>query len=62
MTLIALSPNNDPFYCAPARQALARWFADEIWSLLDPEVDSVHIRRAHYLRGQPAERAAAGKA
>ena len=47
-TLIALSPNNDPFYCAPARQALAHWFADEIWPLLDPDADSVHVRRAHY--------------
>ena len=56
-TLIALAPGNDPFYCGPARQALARWFADEIWPLLDPEADSVHIRRAHYLVvNQPAER------
>ena len=61
-TLIALSPGNDPFYCGPARQALARWFADEIWPLLDPEADSVHVRRLHYLRGHPAARPAAGKA
>jgi hypothetical protein len=57
VTLIALSPNNDPFYCGPARQALARWFTDEIWSLLDPGVDRVHIRRLHYLVvTQPPER------
>jgi len=48
-TLIALAPGNDPSYCAPARQALARWFADEVWPLLDPDADSVHVRRLHYL-------------
>ena len=56
-TLIALAPANDPFYCGPTRQALARWFADEIWPLLDPEADSVHIRRVHYLVvNQPPDR------
>ena len=48
-TLIALAPGNDPFYCGPARQALARWFADQIWPLHDPEAVSVHVRRLHYL-------------
>jgi hypothetical protein len=48
-TLIALAPNNDPFYCGPARQALAHWFADQIWPLHDPEAVSVHVRRLHYL-------------
>jgi hypothetical protein len=48
-TLIVLSPNNDPFYCGPTRQALANWFATEIWPLLDPEADGVHVRRVHYL-------------
>jgi hypothetical protein len=48
-TLIALAPGNDPFYLAPYRQTLADWFANEIWPLLDPDADSVHIRRAHYL-------------
>jgi hypothetical protein len=56
-TLIALAPGNDPFYCAPARQALARWFADEVWPLLDPDADSVHVRRLHYLVvNQPLDR------
>ena len=48
-TLIVLAPANDPFYCGPARQALAHWFANEIWPLLDPKADGVHIRRVHYL-------------
>jgi hypothetical protein len=56
-TLIALAPGNDPFYCAPACQALARWFADEVWPLLDPDADSVHVRRLHYLVvNQPLDR------
>jgi hypothetical protein len=56
-TLIALAPGNDPFYCGPARQALAGWFADEIWPLLDHEADSVHVRRAHYrVISQPEDR------
>jgi hypothetical protein len=56
-TLIALAPGNDPFYCGPARQILAQWFADEIWPLLDPGVVGVHIRRLHYLVvNQPLER------
>jgi hypothetical protein len=55
-TLIVLAASNDPFYCGPSRQALARWFANEIWPLLDPEAESVHIRRVHYLVvNQPPE-------
>jgi hypothetical protein len=47
-TLIALADRNDPYYCGPTRQALARWFANEIWSLLDPQANGVHVRRVHY--------------
>jgi hypothetical protein len=55
-TLIVLAPANDPFYCGPARQRLADWFATAIWPLVDPEAESVHVRRIHYLIvNQPPE-------
>jgi hypothetical protein len=46
-TLIALAPDNDPFYITPARQAAAKWFA-ELWERLGVGA-GMHIRRFHYL-------------
>jgi hypothetical protein len=58
-TLYVLSPHCDPFYCGPVRQALANWFATEIWPLLDLDADGgVHIRRVHYLVVSQEERPA----
>jgi hypothetical protein len=45
-TLYALSPQNDPFYIGPSRQAWAEWFAD-IWRSFDIPV-GYHYRRIHY--------------
>lgn len=45
--LIALAPQNDPFYVGtPADQVNARWFAD-LWQRFGYR-HGVHIRRAHY--------------
>ena len=52
-TLIALSPEADPFYVMPSRHASAHWFA-EIWvglgweSVAENSPDGVHLRRLHY--------------
>jgi hypothetical protein len=43
-TLIALAPQNDPFYVLPARQKAAEWFA-ALWSDLPRPA---HCRRIHY--------------
>ena len=46
-TLIALSPNNDPFYAGmPSRRADADWFA-EVWERFGFGA-GVHLRRIHY--------------
>jgi hypothetical protein len=46
-TLIALAPQNDPFYITPGRLAAAQWFT-KIWKrLLLGTV--AHIRRVHYV-------------
>jgi hypothetical protein len=45
-TLIALAPQNDPFYVSPQRQTASQWFR-RIWDGLHPGTD-VHIRRIHY--------------
>jgi hypothetical protein len=45
--LIALAPQNDPFYCGQeAQQQAARWFAD-LWERFGYR-EGVHIRRIHY--------------
>ena len=45
--LIALAPQNDPFYCGQeAQQQAARWFAD-LWRRFG-YTGGVHIRRIHY--------------
>jgi len=45
--LIALAPQNDPFYCGQeAQQEAARWFAD-LWQRFGYR-EGVHIRRIHY--------------
>lgn len=44
--LIALAPQNDPFYVQPARKEAAEWFAS-LWSDLGFQVGS-HPRRLHY--------------
>jgi hypothetical protein len=51
-TLIALSPNNDPFYASsPARLQAAKWFAKQ-WRRFRQRLlassSSVHLRRIHY--------------
>ena len=46
-TLIALAPDNDPFYITPARRAAAEWFA-ELWERLGAGA-GMHVRRFHYL-------------
>ena len=46
-TLIALAPDNDPFYLTPARQAAAAWFA-ELWERMGAG-PGMHIRRFHYM-------------
>ena len=52
-TLIALSPEADPFYLIPSRHASAHWFA-RIWADLGWErlarasESGVHLRRLHY--------------
>ena len=43
--LIALAPNNDPFYLAPARQESGGWFKT-VWH--GGDFRRVHIRRVHY--------------
>jgi hypothetical protein len=51
-TLIALAPDNDPFYITPARQAAAEWFA-ELWDRLKAGA-GMHVRAFHYrLVSQP---------
>jgi hypothetical protein len=51
-TLIALAPDNDPFYITPARQAAAEWFA-ELWDRLKAG-PGMHVREFHYrLVSQP---------
>jgi hypothetical protein len=48
-TLVALAPNNDPFYAGVAsRRANAEWFA-EIWERLDLGHRTQHLRRIHYI-------------
>jgi hypothetical protein len=55
-TLVALAPANDPFYIAPARQALAHWFKNNVWDVLTPG-HGVHLRRLHYaIVNLPSER------
>jgi hypothetical protein len=45
--LIALAPQNDPFYCGQeAQQEAARWFA-RLWQRFGYS-EGVHIRRVHY--------------
>jgi hypothetical protein len=45
--LIALAPQNDPFYTGtPNDWTLARWFAD-LWQMFGYR-DGVHLRRIHY--------------
>lgn len=45
--LIALAPQNDPFYCGQeAQQAAGRWFAG-LWERFG-YTNGVHIRRIHY--------------
>jgi len=45
--LIALAPNNDPFYVGkPAEVAAANWFAD-LWAQFGYST-GVHLRRVHY--------------
>jgi len=45
--LIALAPQNDPFYCGtPNDVKLAEWFAD-LWQRFGYS-DGIHIRRIHY--------------
>jgi hypothetical protein len=46
-TLYALAPVNDPFYIAPAREAAARWFAQQ-WRRLNIRT-GWHYRRIHYV-------------
>src|SRR5262245_9486508 len=46
-TLIALAPDNDPFYITPARRAAARWFAD-LWDRLGAG-PGMPVRKFHYL-------------
>src|SRR4051794_21532454 len=47
-TLIALSPQNDPFYAGvPGRKAAAEWFA-ALWDRYKLR-SGVHLRRIHYL-------------
>jgi len=47
--MIALAPNNDPFYTgSKAELAMAEWFA-ELWQRLGCDgLESVHLRRVHY--------------
>jgi hypothetical protein len=45
-TLIALAPDNDPFYLQPSRRAQAMWFAD-LWKRLGASA-GMHLRRFHY--------------
>lgn len=46
--LIALSPNNDPFYAGlPSREQDARWFAN-LWESFGWGA-GLHLRRAHYV-------------
>ncbi len=60
--LIALAPQNDPFYCgSPGEVEKARWFAD-LWTKFG-YTTGVHLRRVHYqLISQPDPRKADGKA
>ena len=44
--LLALAPQNDPFYIMPAQQQQAEWFA-ALWEHFDLPA-GVHIRRIHY--------------
>lgn len=45
--LIALAPQNDPFYCgSPAQRRDAEWFAD-VWNRAGYR-RAVHLRRVHY--------------
>lgn len=45
--LLALAPQNDPFYAgAPARKKSAEWFA-ELWHCMEMK-PGVHLRRIHY--------------
>lgn len=45
--LLALAPQNDPFYAgAPARKKSAEWFA-ELWHRIELK-PGVHLRRIHY--------------
>jgi hypothetical protein len=45
-TLIAQSPNNDPFYLQPKRRAKAEWFA-QVWQDLGI-TSRTHLRAIHY--------------
>src|ERR1700736_3004691 len=45
-TLLALAPNNDPFYFQPNRIAAAQWFAD---LFARTGLTSAHYRRVHYV-------------
>jgi hypothetical protein len=46
-SLLALSPNNDPFYCGmPAQRKKAQWFAEQ-WRSLDLR-KGAHLRLMHY--------------
>lgn len=45
--LLALAPQNDPFYVGrPSQMAAARWFAD-LWQRFG-YTDNIHLRRVHY--------------
>jgi hypothetical protein len=46
-SLIALAPDNDPFFIRPGRRAAAEWFAD-LWAQLGAGA-GMHVRRFHYL-------------
>ena len=47
--LIALAPQNDPFYVgAPAQREKAEWFANLFYEYDFGNVRNVHIRRVHY--------------
>lgn len=46
--LLAMSPNNDPFYAGtPADVIMGRWFYEKVWRPAGFS-DGVHLRRAHY--------------
>jgi hypothetical protein len=47
-TLIALSPNHDPFYILPGRRAQAEWFG-ALWHKHFSERTDIHLREIHYV-------------